>query len=115
MDGSVTSPPSSVTPCRNALMIPCVTLDRRPSGLPIAIARSPTLSLDESAKDAGLSRARVALMTARSSGGNAPTSFAPERFPFDVVTVNEVPPLTTWLFVTMSPVASTAIPDPRPC
>ena len=49
----------SVTPfpsgsCRlSALTMPCVTLDASPSGLPIAIAMSPTSSFEESAKLAG--------------------------------------------------------------
>ena len=33
--------------------MPCVTLELSPSGLPIAIAMSPTWSFDESAKAAG--------------------------------------------------------------
>ena len=40
-DGNVT-PLGSCIPWRNALTIPFVTLDRSPSGLPIAIVRSPT-------------------------------------------------------------------------
>jgi hypothetical protein len=75
-DGKITLPPSSTIPWRNALTMPSVTLDRNPSGLPIAIARSPTRSLDESAKDAGSRSAPETLITARSSGGNEPTSLA---------------------------------------
>src|SRR5438067_5271856 len=35
---------ASETPCRKALTIPSVTLDRSPNGLPIAIATFPTSS-----------------------------------------------------------------------
>ena len=67
---------SSCTASRKALTIPSVTLDRSPSGLPIAIARSPTSSFDESANVAGLRRAPETLITARSSGANEPISLA---------------------------------------
>ena len=55
------------------------------------------------------------LITATSSGGNAPISLAGYRLPVDVVTVNDVPPLMTWLFVTMSPRESKTMPEPSPC
>ena len=42
--GSATPFPSE-TPCRKALTIPSVTLDRSPNGFPIAIAKSPISSL----------------------------------------------------------------------
>jgi len=75
-DGKITLPPCSTIPWRNALTMPSVTLDRNPSGLPIATARSPARSLDESAKDAGRRSAPETLITARSSGGKEPTSLA---------------------------------------
>src|SRR3954447_7686899 len=113
-DGNVTLPPSSGTASRKALTIPSVTLDCSPSGLPIAIARSPTFSIDESANFAGFSPAPETLMTARSSGGKAPTSFPWYCLPLEVVTVNDFAPVTTWLLVTMSPAASKTIPEPSP-
>jgi len=99
-DGNVTLL-SSATACRNALTIPSVTLDCRPSGLPIAIARSPTSSFDESANVAGLRCAPETLITARSSGGNEPTSVPRYCRPLGVVTMKDFAPLTTWWFVTM--------------
>ena len=74
-DGSVT-PPSSCIAWRNPLTIPSVTLDCKPRGLPMAIATSPTLSFDESAKVAALRFGAEILITARSSGGKAPTMVA---------------------------------------
>jgi hypothetical protein len=64
----------SETPWRNALTMPSVTLERRPSGFPIAIAKFPTSSLLESANVAGVSFARETWTTARSSGAKRPTS-----------------------------------------
>src|SRR6185312_13707815 len=113
-DGNVTLFDSG-TAALKALTIPSVTLERNPSGFPIAIARSPTWSLEESAKVAGFRWAPEILITARSSGGNEPTSPAGYRVPFEVVTVNDVAPLTTWLLVTTSPAASRTIPEPSPC
>ena len=74
-EGSVLPFPSGTGP-RIALTMPSVTLDRSPSGLPIASAMSPTWSLPESANRAGFRLAPLTLTTARSSGGNEPTSFA---------------------------------------
>ncbi len=61
----------------SALMMPLVTVPARPSGAPIAIAVSPTLSLSESANSSGVRpEASVSLMTARSLSGSVPTSSA---------------------------------------
>ena len=76
ISGSATPFPSE-TPWRKALTMPSVTLERSPSGLPIAIAKSPTSSLLESANAAGVSFAPETRTTARSSGGKRPTSDAP--------------------------------------
>jgi hypothetical protein len=95
-----------------ALIMPSVTLERRPSGLPIASARSPTFSFDESANRAGLRPVSVVRMTARSLAAKAPRSVARCRVPSCVVTVNVRAPETTWAFVTMSPSPSNTIPDP---
>ncbi len=111
--GSVTPPPSDSVRL-SALMIPSVTLEARPRGLPIAITMSPTSSFDELANVAGRSLPPFTLMTARSSCGNAPTSFAVSFLPADVVTVKLVKPLTTWLLVTTWPFESKTMPEPSP-
>jgi hypothetical protein len=72
------------------------------------------LELDESANVAGFSPVPEILITAMSSGGNEPTSLAGYCLPVEVVTVNDVAPLTTWLFVTMSPRESKTMPEPSP-
>src|SRR5258708_1962372 len=81
--------PSSGSAWRNALTIPSVTLERRPSGFPIATAMSPTWSFDESVNTAGLTFEPLTLTTARSSDERAPRSAALFRLPFGVVTTNE--------------------------
>ena len=61
----------------SALTMPLDTVPARPSGAPIAMAASPTLSFDESAKVAASSPlASVSLMTARSAIGSMPTTVA---------------------------------------
>ena len=113
ISGSATPFPSE-TPCRKALTIPSVTLERRPSGFPIAIAKSPTWRALESANAAGVRCRPDTRTTARSSGGKRPTSDAPyECAP--AVTVNGPLAPTTWLFVTMSPFESKTTPEPSPC
>ncbi len=93
-----TTPLPSDSSRPSALMMPSVTLDWRPSGLPIAIAMSPTRSLDESAKIAGFRFAPDdTLITARSSAGNVPTSVPLSCLPvWYGVTVNVVALPTTW-------------------
>ena len=54
--------------------MPSVTLERRPSGLPIASATSPTSIFEESANEAGGGVTPSAWTTARSSAGKEPTS-----------------------------------------
>jgi hypothetical protein len=76
ISGSATPFPSE-TPWRKALTMPSVTLERSPNGLPIAIAKSPTSSLLESANAAGVRFAPETRTTARSSGAKRPTSDAP--------------------------------------
>ena len=97
-----------------ALTMPSVTLELSPSGLPMAIAMSPTRSFEESAKVAGRSPVPLTLITARSSGVKRPTSVALRRFPVEVVTVNAVAVPTTWSLVTMLPFLSKTIPEPSP-
>ena len=65
-----------------ALTIPLVTVLASPSGAPIAMVTSPTLSWLESAKAAGWKVASLLiLITARSVIGSVPTSFALYRWP----------------------------------
>ena len=60
-----------------ALTMPSVTVLDRPSGAPIATAMSPTCTLSEFAKVAGVSPlAPSSLTTARSDGGSVPTTLA---------------------------------------
>ena len=68
--------------------MPWVTLDCRPSGLPIASASSPTFTCEESANVAGCRFAPCTSITARSPCANAPESVASCLPPSDVVTVN---------------------------
>jgi hypothetical protein len=56
--------------------MPSVTLERSPSGLPIASVRSPTSTWAELAKVAGRGRAPVMRITARSVLGSLPTRVA---------------------------------------
>src|SRR5215470_16109136 len=109
------SPPGSDTVRPTADTMPFVTLLVSPSGLPIASTMSPTATLLESANVAGLSPdASLTWMTARSSGGYAPTSV-----PCSVLAVPEgvtwkvVAEPTTWAFVTMLPLLSNTTPEPR--
>ncbi len=89
----------------SALTIPFVTVPARPSGAPIAIAVSPTLSLSESANSAGCrSLASVSLITARSEMGSVPTTVASKTRPSFVVTLiaaSAAAPssVTTWVLV----------------
>ncbi len=61
----------------SALTMPSVTVPDKPRGAPMAMAVSPTLSFDESANSMGVRPlALSSLMTARSTTGSVPTSFA---------------------------------------
>ena len=55
--------------------------ERTLGGFPIAIARSPTFTFEESPNVAGMRRAFAILITARSSAAKLPTSVAFNRFP----------------------------------
>ena len=59
-----------------ALMIPAVTVEVSPSGLPIASAHSPTCTLSELPSAAAERSLASILMTARSVDGSVPISFA---------------------------------------
>jgi hypothetical protein len=106
MADEITAPLPSGTVRPSEDTIPWVTLDRRPSGLPIANAICPTASLPESPNDAGAGASPARRMTARSSGGKLPTSDAFSCRPLASVTANALLAPTTWWLVTMSPRSS---------
>jgi hypothetical protein len=108
------TPLSSFTVRPRALTIPSVTLDCRPSGLPMARVTSPTCRRVESAKLAGCSPPAARCSTARSSAGKLPTSRAGYWWPSARVTWKLLAPWTTWALVTTSPPASKTMPEPRP-
>jgi hypothetical protein len=85
--------------------IPSVTLERRPSGFPIASAKSPTSSFAESANVAGRGVVPLTLTTARSLAGKLPTS-VPSYVPFASVILNVLKFPTTCAFVMMLPLPS---------
>src|SRR5215467_14214613 len=109
------SPAGSDTVRPTADTMPLVTLLVRPNGLPIANTMSPTATLLESANVAGLSPdASPTWITARSSGGYAPTSVAFRVFAEPAgETWNVVADPTTCALVTMLPLLSKTTPEPR--
>src|ERR1035437_1179491 len=107
-------PLGSLTCRLRALTIPSVTLDWSPSGLPIARTTSPTCSLEESPKTAGVRPEALILTTATSSGVYEPTSVPVYDLPLESVTLKVVEVPTTWALVTMSPLLSYMTPEPRP-
>src|SRR5882672_911984 len=80
----------------------------------MARTRSPTESFEESPKVAGRRPVAATWTTARSPAGYVPTSVPGNTWPSDMVTLKMVAPATTWLLVTMSPLASNTTPEPRP-
>ena len=100
--------------------IPSVTVPVRPSGDPMAMAVSPTLSLPESPSVAGVSPEGLStLMTARSLRGSVPTIFAVSTLPSlvrtSMVALAVLPSrVTTWVLVRMWPSSSRMIPEPVP-
>src|SRR3954469_2148598 len=108
------TPPPSLTVRLVALTMPCVTLERRPSGLPIASAYSPTRTREESAKVAGRSLALGTDTTARSPWGKEPTSAPGWVEPSARVTRKVFEPATTCALVTTWPAVSSAMPEPSP-
>ena len=95
--------------------IPDVTVSVNvPSGLPMAMASSPTWSEVESASlTAGRPVAWI-LMTARSCVGSVLTTVAGSCRPSARVTVSVAAPEMTWLLVRISPFELTMKPDPVP-
>ena len=85
-----------------AEIIPSVTVPPSvPSGLPIAIAVSPTEILEESPRVAGVRSFASTFNTAISLFGSVPISFASYSVPSLVFTVIFCAPSMTWLFVTI--------------
>src|SRR6476469_7464854 len=102
-----------------AEMMPVVTVPERPSGLPTAMAGSPTLRPSESPRVIGVRSLGplVSLMTARSVDASVPTIVAPYVRPSLRVTVIAPLPVaspTTWLFVRMCPLLPKTTPEPAP-
>ena len=97
-----------------ALTMPTVTEPRSwPSGLPIAIAQSPTRSRSESPSCSTGRSSPLILMTATSVSGSVPITLAlNERLSFRV-TVMSLAFCTTWLLVRMCPSRSMMKPDPE--
>ena len=82
-----------------ALTTPVDTVERKPSGFPIAITNCPTRKASLSPSSAN-GRSRAASRTsARSVSGSSPTSSASSRSPSSVTAVSFVRPLATWLLV----------------
>ena len=94
---------------------PAVTVDSKPSGLPIAITSCPRLSFRESPSGANGSVTLSLIRTrARSVSGSSPTTWAVRLWPSAVAArMREAPP-TTWLFVSTRPSGETITPDPEP-
>ena len=97
--------------------MPVVTVLDKPSGLPIAITGSPTLTADESAKVAGFRPLGGFLIwiTARSVVASAPRTVAVYVRPSARTTEIVAPapaPVTTWLLVRIRPEVSRITPEP---
>ncbi|MPN14749.1 hypothetical protein SDC9_162078 [bioreactor metagenome] len=93
---------STVTSRLSALMMPLVAVPRSsPSGLPMAMTSSPTVSMSESPSDAGLRLVASILRTARSLRESDPTSFASCSDSSLRITLIVSAPSTTCLQVTI--------------
>src|SRR5580765_1864562 len=106
--------PPVVTGRLRALTIPVVTVPARPSGLPMAMTGSPTLSASESPTATGVrpDGGEVRRTTARSVEGSVPRMVPLSDRPSVSVTVTAVAPSTTWLLVRMLPALSRMTPEP---
>ena len=100
----------------DALIMPLVSVNSRPNGLPIAATSWPT-----SASALSPSRAApipflgsVSLSTARSESESPPSNSALTTSPLWKVTVRRSAPSTTWKLVTMRPSSLQTKPDPSP-
>ena len=92
-----------------------VTVDSKPSGLPIAITSWPRLSdLESPSRAAGSATSSSTRTSARSVSGSSPTTRALRLRPSDVVTATRLAPPTTWELVRTSPSGATITPEPEP-
>src|SRR3954447_2510802 len=107
--GDVLADPGIVRP--RPEMIPSVTLPSKPSGLPIAIAVSPTLGRVVRNDAAGMF-VRVTFTTARSTRGSADWTVPSARVPSANATVTVLTPSMTWLLVITIPDGSHTTPLP---
>ena len=94
---------------------PAVTVDSKPSGLPMAITSCPRRSRRESPRvAAGNVSGSLTRTSARSVSGSSPTTCAVRLRPSAVVTRTLVAPPTTWLLVRTNPSGATITPEPEP-
>mmetsp|Transcript_18959 Transcript_18959/g.32631 ORF Transcript_18959/g.32631 Transcript_18959/m.32631 type:complete len:237 (+) Transcript_18959:3-713(+) len=109
--------PSSALDLLMLLMMPTVTVLSRPSGLPRAMAQSPTWTASESPRAANgksVPWGGSTLTTARSSSSSEPITLPSNCRESVSVTRAFVTPLTTCALVMMMPDLSTMIPEPWP-
>ena len=105
-----------IPPRPTALMIPMVTVCRRPNGLPIASTMSPARALSLSANVIAGRFFSSILSNATSVPGSVPTFLALYlRSSMPRPTMISSAPETTWLAVSMYPSGLTITPEPRPC
>ena len=94
---------------------PAVTVDSKPSGLPIATTSWPRRSRLESPSVAAGSVTGASTRTsARSVSGSSPTTRAVRLRPSVVISSTRAAPPTTWLLVSTRPSGATMTPEPEP-
>ena len=100
---------------------PVVTVDSKPSGLPMAITNWPRFNrLESPSGAAGKVTGSTMRISARSVSGSSPTSRAVRCWPSGVVTsmraeeLAVLPAPATWLLVRISPSGATTTPEPVP-
>ena len=94
---------------------PAVTVDSKPSGLPMAITSWPRRSRLESPSVAAGSVTGASTRTsARSVSGSSPTTRAVRLRPVGGHSSTRAAPPTTWLLVSTSPSGATMTPEPEP-
>jgi hypothetical protein len=99
----------------SAEITPVVTVDSKPSGLPIATASWPRRKrLESPSVAAGRLRTAPARSSARSVSGSSPSSRASMLRPSGSVSRNSRAPSTTWLLVSTSPSGEMTTPEPTP-
>ena len=98
-----------------ALTMPAVTVDSKPSGLPIATATWPCRTfLELPIVAAGRRSAVSALKTAMSVSGSRPRMRAGKCRPSLRASSMAVTPSTTWLLVRTRPSGAMMVPEPEP-